>query len=341
MILPSARNRPLDEVPAAFLRTLVHEAGHAFNLFHPKHDTHAPPIGTEIMNQTGDVIGFATTTNQYPNNASFFFSSHDRDSLIHSPDPQVRPGGRTSAGAALSAGLPTPVDASGLVAADDAEGLDLVLTMPGQVFVGEYVTATVRLTNIGDAPATSPPAEPGRGRLRLLRVEPNGAVEQVRDIVIACGPRPMMTLPPGGSVEAQLQVYFTSAGFTFATPGRHQVSRSWRSIRSPVPLPSTSGPATEAELDIAVATSTPEWAGRSLGDFGSDSNARQLLTSVAEGHSDSDTGAACALVMANALARTHVDYRAMETRDAATDDAPTSSTWPFGAGPRTGCWSLR
>ena len=92
VILPAARNRPLDEVPAAFLRTLVHEAGHAFNLFHPKHDTHAPAIGTEIMNQTGDVIGFATTTNQYPNNASFFFSSHDRDSLIHSPDPQVRPG---------------------------------------------------------------------------------------------------------------------------------------------------------------------------------------------------------------------------------------------------------
>ena len=35
VILPAARNRPLDEVPAAFLRTLVHEAGHAFNLFHP------------------------------------------------------------------------------------------------------------------------------------------------------------------------------------------------------------------------------------------------------------------------------------------------------------------
>ena len=41
-IEPSARNRPLDEVPSAFLRTLVHEAGHALNLFHPKHDVHAP-----------------------------------------------------------------------------------------------------------------------------------------------------------------------------------------------------------------------------------------------------------------------------------------------------------
>jgi len=39
----SARGRPLDEVPAAFLRTLTHEAGHALNLFHPKHDVHSPP----------------------------------------------------------------------------------------------------------------------------------------------------------------------------------------------------------------------------------------------------------------------------------------------------------
>ena len=42
VIAASARNQPLNTVPAAFLRTLVHEAGHAFNLFHPKHDVHSP-----------------------------------------------------------------------------------------------------------------------------------------------------------------------------------------------------------------------------------------------------------------------------------------------------------
>jgi hypothetical protein len=39
----SARGRPLDEVPAAFLRTLTHEAGHALNLVPPTHDVHSPP----------------------------------------------------------------------------------------------------------------------------------------------------------------------------------------------------------------------------------------------------------------------------------------------------------
>ena len=58
----------------------------------PKHDVHQPPIGTEIMNQTGDVIGFASSANTYPGNASFVFADHDRTSLIHAPDPQVRPG---------------------------------------------------------------------------------------------------------------------------------------------------------------------------------------------------------------------------------------------------------
>ena len=33
------------DVPVAFMRTLVHEAGHAFNLFHPKHDVHTRRSG--------------------------------------------------------------------------------------------------------------------------------------------------------------------------------------------------------------------------------------------------------------------------------------------------------
>ena len=44
-IQASARGRRLGEVPLAFLRTLIHEAGHAFNLFHPKHDVHTVPVG--------------------------------------------------------------------------------------------------------------------------------------------------------------------------------------------------------------------------------------------------------------------------------------------------------
>src|SRR4029453_1730463 len=82
VIQVTAPNKKIGEVPAAFLRTLVHEAGHAFNLFHPKHEVHTVPIGTTIMNQTGDVMQFAGPSNPYPGNITFAFDDHNRTSLI-------------------------------------------------------------------------------------------------------------------------------------------------------------------------------------------------------------------------------------------------------------------
>ena len=76
-------------MPEAFLRTLVHEAGHAFNLFHPKHDVHAVPVGTTIMNQTGDVMGFADDGEPYPGNITFAFDDHNR----HLAHPFAGPAG--------------------------------------------------------------------------------------------------------------------------------------------------------------------------------------------------------------------------------------------------------
>jgi hypothetical protein len=46
----------------------------------------------------------------------------------------------------LSAGLPLPVDADGLITADRAEGLRLDLRLPADVYVGEYVIAEVTLS---------------------------------------------------------------------------------------------------------------------------------------------------------------------------------------------------
>ncbi len=92
LLADSARNKRLGEVPPAFLRTLLHEVGHAFNLLHPGEDIHAVPPGVTIMNQTGVVMAFATTTNRFPDNVAFAFDEHCRTSLIHSPDPQVAPG---------------------------------------------------------------------------------------------------------------------------------------------------------------------------------------------------------------------------------------------------------
>jgi hypothetical protein len=78
---------------------------------------------------------------------------------------------------------------------------------------------------------------------------------------------------------------------------------------------------TEAERQIAGATLNPG-VGRAfaLGDFGRDDDARSSLATVAEAHSETDTGAAAALVLANALARRHVDYRGDTATRAAEPD---------------------
>lgn len=330
IIEAGARNRPLDEVPAAFLRTLVHEAGHAFNLFHPKHDVHVPGVGTEIMNQTGDVMGFATAANPYPGNATFAFSSHDRTSLIHSPDPQVRPGwkGFGWGHGSLSSGLPVPTDAEGLVNQDDAADLTLDLRLPDEVFVGQYVTAEVVLTNTGDAAReVSTRLNLSEGDLRLLHALPGGDVEQVRDVVLACGPPQTTVLQPGESLTSHVQVFFTSEGVTFDVPGRHVVraefdALGWAAVRSQRVAVQVRMAVTEEERGVATVTLDPGVGmAFALGDFGRDEAVKAGLAAVAEAHPESDTGGAAALVLANSLARTHQDYRSGETRAASAADA--------------------
>ncbi|MFE5410896.1 hypothetical protein [Microbacterium sp. NPDC056569] len=329
-IAAAARNRPLDEVPAAFLRTLVHEAGHAFNLWHPKHDVHNPGIGTEIMNQTGDVIGFATAANPYPGNASFVFSQHDRTSLIHSPDPQVRPGWKNFGWGHgnLSAGLPAPVDVAGLGGDTGDEALSLTVTMPAQAFVGEYVTAEVVLTNVSDQPRTvTTLINLSEGDLVFLHTSPDRSLEHLVDVAIGCGPRPTTVLQPGESIRNHVQVFFTNQGVTFTEPGRHTVVAQLEvdpvtTVQSAPVTIDVRGPASDAEVDISAKTLTPG-VGRAiaLGDFATDAAARAVLTDLAEQHSDTDTGAAGALVLANALARSFTDVRARGLRDAAPDEA--------------------
>lgn len=329
-IAAGARGRPLDEVPAAFLRTLVHEAGHAFNLWHPKHDVHNPGIGTEIMNQTGDVMGFATSANPYPGNASFLFSDHDRTSLIHSPDPQVRPGWKNFGWGHgdLSAGLPAPVDAAGLWGDQGDDGLELTVAMPAQAFVGEYVTAEVVLTNVSDQARTvTTLINLSEGDLVFLHTPPDHSLQHLVDVAIGCGPRPMAVLQPGESIRNHVQVFFTNQGVTFTEPGRHTVAAQLEvdpvtTVRSAPVTVDVRGPASDAEVDISAKTLTPG-VGRAiaLGDFATDASARAVLTDLAEQHSDTDTGAAGALVLANALARSFSDFRTRDVRKAAPDDA--------------------
>lgn len=314
-IAASARNQKLGDVADAFLRTLIHEAGHGFNLYHPKHDIHPNPVGTTIMNQTGDLLQFATPADTFPGNAVFAFDDHCRTSLIHSPDPQVAPGWKKFGWGHgnLSSGVPEPIDADGLTRdAPDDPDLTLELAIPENIFRGEFVTAGFVVTNNGDSPrAVTRAINLSEGDLRLLMTRPSGEMEDVRDVVMVCGPRDMVILGPGESIRGNAQIFFTTAGLTFRRTGRHVVSAeldvgdgSGAIVRSDAVTVIVRAPDTAAEEAVAqLAMSDNVGSAFALGDFGRDEEARARLDALAANHIESRTGTAAALTLANALGR--------------------------------------
>ena len=91
-LVPALRERPLGETPLAFLRTLLHEAGHVFGLQHGA-DVVGVGAGRTIMDPTAQVVGLITDPERpYPLGAEFGFSDHDATMLAHAPDVQVAPG---------------------------------------------------------------------------------------------------------------------------------------------------------------------------------------------------------------------------------------------------------
>jgi len=319
-VWPSAQNKKIGEVPLAFLRTLIHEAGHAFNLYHPKHDVHGVPVGKTIMNQTGDVMGFASAADPYPCNAIMAFNDHNRTSLIHSPDPQVKPGWKEFGwghGSAWS-GIAEPVDAMGLdLGAPEAEDLRLELDLPKEIHRGEYIVANVAVVNTGKtARRVSSALNLSEGDLRMYVKPPSGEILDVRDVVLACGERRTVDLGAGKVFSGSVQLFYTSCGFVFDQPGRYEVQAELdvgdgtvvRSEKMDIVLrPAT----TDAErtiqsnlMDADVGLSL------ALGDFGSSTNAQKKLTAVAEAYGDTASGAAAAMTVANSLGRPFRDLRA-------------------------------
>jgi hypothetical protein len=333
VIEAGARGQQLGDVPLAFLRTLIHEAGHAFNLFHPKHDIHNVPVGTEIMNQTGDVIGFSTAANPYPCTATMAFDDHSGTSLIHSPDPQVKPGWKEFGWghSATFAGVGEPTDAAGLQAAEPGlPGLRLELSLPEQVLRGEFVYATVTLTNTGDEPRTvSATLNLAEGDLWISLVDPAGERVDVRDVVLACGPPRTVELAPGERLTSPVELLYTSRGFTFDQPGRYTLHAEFDAGEAPGEVV-RSGPAevvvrpaaSESERELERLTTEDDVGlAFALGDYGAAPEAREKLDELVSRFADSDTGAASAMVIANSAGRPHRDVRESKVARKADDGA--------------------
>jgi hypothetical protein len=272
------------------------------------------------MNQTGDVIGFATEDDPYPCNATMGFMDHNHTSLIHSPDPQVKPGWKEFGWGhgSVWSGIAEPVDALGFdMDSEIRNGLRLNLEVPGEAHRGEFISAVVTVTNTGDENQTVPSGlNLAEDDMRLILTAPDGMTREPRDVVLLCGPRHTRELSPGQSFSRPIQLFYTNRGLTFNQPGLYKLkaqldlgkngsvmSESVKIVIRPA--------VTDTERDLEFLT-TDEGVASSLaiGDFGANGAVKEKLEQIVDRFADIDSGAACAIVLANSLLRDFRDVRA-------------------------------
>lgn len=317
LIRPDIQGKKIGEVPLAILRTALHEIGHALNLWHPKHDTHSVSVGTTIMNQTGDVMGFASPSNPYPDNATFAFCNHNSTSLVHSPDPQVRPGWTRFGYGHGGRGNP-PGEPHDIIFDRDiphASNLTLKLSVPDEVYPGEFVLGAAQIHNVGDEPQVVPTAlNLEEDYLSVYLTPPNGDPIQVRDVLLVCSDRNVDELAPDDYWSGYIQFMYTNQEYTFDQAGQYtlqaELDLGGRVVRSEPVDVLVRSPLSEEELELSTKGLDTD-VGRSiaLGIPPVDTPAEKKLTSLAEEYPETDIGTAAAIVVANTRHEDTIDYR--------------------------------
>jgi hypothetical protein len=261
----TAANQMQRNVPRAFLRSCTHEITHGFNQIHQEQEGGADNSIMTTTPSVANVIHAASGT--FPADINLDFNEHVRHHLQHLPDPIVRPGGMTFT--AGHNGIPVP-------SADESEGPQepiehpsLKLTLRAQkqrVKLGEPLALSWDLTNIGDSPVSAPNfvgIEHDFSELSV--VKPDGSTLDVAPFVIVCDASQLSDLNPGETRSARYQLFWSTQGFSFSSPGKHTVTldTSWQS--GDIKIGATDSieilvdyPVTERDNDIIAQMLNPE-----------------------------------------------------------------------------------
>jgi hypothetical protein len=136
-------------------------------------------------------------------------------------------------------------------------------------------------------------------------------LDDVRDVIVACGDRPFITIEPGKSLTGNAQIFYTNVGFTFRQTGRYYVSAeldigdgSGAIVRSESVALVVRAPQTPEEEQIArLSMTVGVGSAFALGDYGTDADAEKNLEELAADYGQTETGMAAALILANAQSR--------------------------------------
>jgi hypothetical protein len=205
------------------LQTLIHEAGHAFNLPHTWQRTVNDDTGSEsFMNYPWGYTDNGGGETNFWSNFRWEFDDVELIWMRHADRNDVIFGGRDWIGNNLSVDLNPAFTAGSSPAALEIMG--------PQVFdIGVPVNLELRLQNTSDlAIDVVDRLLPEDGLLRVVIERPGGEIVTFQPPVrrLLAPPEPI-ELPPGGAAYANIGISFGAKGHQFAEPGSYLIRVFW------------------------------------------------------------------------------------------------------------------
>ncbi len=205
------------ECTTPYLRTAIHEIGHAMMLYHPDNAQE-----NHIMQKTVQIAHNAQTSappQQFPDNIEWSFSPRDTLMLCHLPDIPIRPGG-------VSFGTPhdrLPVNVRDEII--EVEGLQLqVSALCDVVPIGAPVRVNFTLINTSDKEILVPGSLSMKtGHVSGRVIDPMGTSQDFATIIRYTGDVMPQKLPPKESISHSVTLLWGTHGPLFPTSGYYRI----------------------------------------------------------------------------------------------------------------------
>lgn len=218
---------PPAEFDRNFLRTCVHELGHALNLLHT-FDKDRPDSASWMNYPWRYPYGYNLPpgwdgTRDFWQKCRFEFDQEELRHLRHHALMEVIPGG--AAFGALGHDVPAPMALSPQ-RLETAPIALYVRTRPERYLFhfAEPVTVELKLKNQTQAPMVVPDMlNPEFGLLELFIRDPKGQVRRYQPLFKLCGEARTKELPPGEKLYESIFVAYGAGGFYFDEPGEYQI----------------------------------------------------------------------------------------------------------------------
>ena len=217
------KGKVFDGAPDSYMRTALHEIGHAFGLPHHDQDNPPQPMDATYMCPSNSIAFAATAGTPFPRNVVWSHSVTNIKRLRHWSDVFIRPGG-LSFGAASNFLPPiTPTDTDIHIPDLKLEVEPLRSEMP----LGAPVRVELALMLTGNA--ENPVQVPRDISLKSYFVEgsvkdPSGNVRTFSPLVRSAESTPMADLTKGQPVTASLTLMRGGQGALFPTVGVHEIT---------------------------------------------------------------------------------------------------------------------